>query len=184
MFKCKKSTYSIFLYNGTKKTTPRRRIASKNHSAGEGTKALARPPIAGGVGRSDRVGNCTTRIRQEFSESDDYNNYLQVLQRYTRRIFRTAQLPAERQINTSGVSAAGIRRDEPDKRQTNNRQTDNRKTDKQQARTGGNNRQRTTYKKKVPLLRNLFTYCNTAPYSVSSATARNSATSSSVEFMT
>lgn len=83
---------------GTKKTTPRRRIASKNHSAGEGTKALARPPIAGGVGRSDRVGNCTTRIRQEFPESDDYNNYLQVLQHYTRRIFRTAQLPAERQI--------------------------------------------------------------------------------------
>lgn len=84
--------------NGTKKTTPRRRIASKNHSAGEGTKALARPPISGGVGRSDRVGNCTTRIRQEFPESDDYNNYLQVLQHYTRRIFRTAQLPAERQI--------------------------------------------------------------------------------------
>ena len=119
-----------------------------------------------------------------FPESDDYFDYLQVLQYYPRRIFRTAQLPAERQINTSGVSAAGIRRDEPDKRQTNNRQTDNRKTDKQQARTGGNNRQRTTYKKKVPLLRNLFTYCNTAPYSVSSATARNSATSSSVEFMT
>ena len=35
-------------------------------------------------------------IRQEFPESDDYNNYLQVLQHYTRRIFRTAQLPAER----------------------------------------------------------------------------------------
>ena len=108
MFKYKKSTYSIFLYNGTKKTTPRRRIASKNHSAGEGTKALARPPIAGGVGRSDRVGNCTTRIRQEFSESDDYNNYLQVLQYYPRRIFRPAPLPAERKRNPSGASAAAI----------------------------------------------------------------------------
>ena len=91
-----------------KKSTPRRRIASKNHSAGEGTKALARPPIAGGVGRSDRVGNCTTRIRQEFSESDDYFDYLQVLQYYPRRIFRPAPLPAERKINPSGASAAAI----------------------------------------------------------------------------
>lgn len=149
MFKCKNRLIPFFC-KMERKNNAATKNCFKNHSAGEGTKALARPPIAGGVGRSDRVGNRTTRIRQEFPESDDYFDYLQVLQYYPRRIFRTAQLPAERQINTSGVSAAGIRRDEPDKRQT-----DNRKTDKQQARTGGNNRQQTTYKK-VPQKRNLL----------------------------
>ena len=41
-------------------------------------------------------------------ESDDYFDYLQVLQYYPRRIFRPAPFPAERKINPSGASAAAI----------------------------------------------------------------------------
>ena len=44
----------------------------------------------------------------ELPESDDYFDYLQVLQYYPRRIFRPAPLPAERKINPSGASAAAI----------------------------------------------------------------------------
>lgn len=107
MFKCKNRLIPFFC-KMERKNNAATKNCFKNHSAGEGTKAHAQPPIAGAVGRSDRVGNRTTRIRQEFPESDDYFDYLQVLQYYPRRIFRPAPLPAERKINPSGASAAAI----------------------------------------------------------------------------